>query len=102
MNKKKAFLTIGINALSFPIFLLFFYSKLPETIPMQFSLSGKVNWSLPLNVALFAFVSFFVVYVGQVMFRFKDEETYPKKDTVLSIILPELFIMVLIVSMIVK
>jgi len=102
MNKKKANLIIGINALVFPIFLLFFYSQLPETIPMQFSLSGEVNWSLPLNVGLFAFAMFFIVYVGQILFRFKDEVTYPKKDTALAILLPELFIIILIIAMIVK
>ena len=102
MNKKKAFLAICINALTFPIFLLFFYSKLPETIPMQFSFSGKVNWSLPLNVAIFSFITFFIVYVGQVLIRFKDETTYPKKDAALAIILPELFIVILVIAMIVK
>jgi len=102
MNKKKAKLIILINALTFPLFLLFFYTKLPDTVPMQFSLTGKVNWSLPLNVALFAFIAFFVVYVGQVVFRFKDEEEYPKKDTILAIILPELFIVILCIAMIIK
>jgi len=102
MNRKKANLIIGINALIFPLFLLIFYTQLPETIPMQFSLSGEVNWSLPLNVGLFAFAMFFIVYVGQLFFRFKDEATYPKKDLAFALILPELFILILVIAMIVK
>jgi hypothetical protein len=102
MNKKRAVQIISINALIFPIFFFFFYSKLPETIPMQFSLSGEVNWSLPLNVGLFAFAMFFIVYVGQILVRFKDDATYPKKDTAFAILLPELFIIILIIAMIIK
>lgn len=102
MKKRPALLLIGINALIFPLFLLFFYSKLPSSIPMQFSFSGKVHWSLPLNVALTTFSAAFVVYVGQVFFRFRKEETIPLKDNLVAFILPELFIIILIVAMIIK
>jgi len=102
MKKRTAQILILSNALVFPIFLFFFYAQLPDTIPMQFSLSGKVNWSLPLSAALTAFIGFFIIYVGQVFFRFRKEETYPQKDALVAVILPELFVIILILAMIVK
>lgn len=102
MKKRTTQILILINALVFPVFLLFFYGQLPESVPMQFSLSGKVNWSLPLNAALTAFIGFFVIYVGQVFFRFRKDERYPQKDTLVALFLPELFVIILIIAMIVK
>ena len=102
MKKRTAILFIGLNALTFPLFLIFFYPKLPTSIPMQFTFSGKVRWSLPLNVALVAFCIAFFVYVGQVFFRFRKEEAYPTKDALVAFILPELFIVILSVAMIIK
>jgi len=102
MKKRTATLLISLNALVFPLFVLFFYAQLPASIPMQFSLSGKVNWSLPVNLALIAFTGFFLIYVGQVFIRFRKEEAYPKKDALLAFILPELFILILVIAIIVK
>lgn len=102
MNKHKAQLIILINALIFPLFLLFFYSKLPETIPMQFSMSGKVNWSLPLNMALLAFSAFFILYIAILFFRNKKESVYPNKDFWGAILLPELFVILLSIAMIIQ
>lgn len=102
MKKRTAILFIGLNALTFPLFILFFYAKLPVNIPMQFTFSGKVRWSLPLNVALIAFCIAFFVYVGQVFFRFRKEENTPIKDTLVAFILPELFIIILSIAMIIK
>lgn len=102
MNKHKTQLIILINALIFPLFVLLFYSKLPETIPMQFSMSGKVNWSLPLNTALLAFSGFLVLYLGIVFFRNQKESAYPKKELWLAILLPELFVVILSIAMIIQ
>lgn len=101
MKKNKALLFIALSAVTFPLFLVFFYAQLPESVPMQFSLSGQVNWSLPLNVALFAFVAFFVVFVGQVTYRFRKDDTYPIKDSIVAIFLPLFFIAILVVAMII-
>ncbi len=102
MNKHKAQLIIILNALIFPLFVVFFYSKLPETIPMQFSLSGKVNWSLPLNTALLAFSGFFILYTAIVFFRNQKESVYPNKDFWLAILLPELYVVILSIAMIIQ
>ena len=101
MKKNKALLFIALSAVTFPLFLVFFYSQLPESVPMQFSLPGKVNWSLPLNVALFAFVAFFVVFVGQVYFRFRKDESYPIKDCIFAILMPLFFIAFLVIAIII-
>ncbi len=102
MKKRTAQILILCNALVFPVFLFFFYGQLPDTIPMQFSLSGKVNWSLPLSAALTAFIGFFVIYVGQVFYRFRKEENYPQKDSLVAVLLPEMFVIILIIAMIIK
>ena len=102
MNKRKANLIILLNALVYPLFLLFFYSRLPETIPMQFSVSGQVNWSLPLNTALLAFIGVFVFYFSYIFFKHKASERYPVKDWLFALILPELYIVVLVIAMAVK
>lgn len=102
MNKRKANTIILINALIYPLFLLFFYAKLPETIPMQFSMSGKVNWSLPLNPALIVFAAIFCLYFGFILIKHKDATLYPMKDWLLALILPELFVTVLVIALTTK
>lgn len=102
MNKHKAQLIILINALIFPLFVLFFYSRLPESIPMQFSMSGKVNWSLPLNTALLAFSAFLVLYIIIVFIRHQKATVYPNKELWLALLLPELFVCVLSLAMIIQ
>lgn len=101
MKKNKALLFIALSAVTFPLFLVIFYEQLPESVPMQFSLTGQVNWSLPLNVALFAFVAFFVVFVGQVTYRFRKDDTYPIKDSIVAILMPLFFIVILLIAMII-
>jgi len=102
MNKRKANLIILLNALVYPLFLLLFYTKLPETIPMQFSASGQVNWSLPLNTALLAFFGAFVLYFLFIFSKNKASTTYSLKDWLFALILPELFITVLVIAMTLK
>ena len=102
MNKRKANTIILLNALVYPLFLLFFYTRLPETIPMQFSLSGEVNWSLPLNMALIAFTAVLGLYFGFILVKHKDTNTYPMKDWLVALILPELYVIVLVIAMATK
>ena len=102
MIKRKANHIILLNSLVNPLFILIFYSRLPETIPMQFSVSGQVNWSLPLNTALLAFTGVFVFYFSYIFFKNKASERYPVKDWLFALILPELYIVVLVIAMAVK
>ncbi len=102
MKRNKALTFILLNALTFPLFLILFFGHLPERIPMQFSMSGKVNWSLPLTTGLLAFSAFFAIYVIQLFFRFRKDESYPMKDTLIALFIPEFFIAILIVAMVIK
>ncbi len=102
MKRNKALTLILLNALTFPLFLMFFFKQLPESIPMQFSMSGKVNWSLPLTTGLLAFSAVFVVYVTQLFFRFRKSENYPMQDTIIALLLPEFFIVMLVIAMMIK
>lgn len=102
MNKRKTNLIILLNAMVYPLFLLFFYAKLPEAIPMQFSISGQVNWSLPLNTALLAFAGVFVFYFLYIFIKHRASDRYPFKDWLFALMLPELYIVVLVIAMTIK
>ena len=46
MKKKEINILIGM-IMFYLIYVLLLYPKLPSDLPMQFSISGEVNWTLP-------------------------------------------------------
>ena len=46
MKKKEINILIGM-IMFYLIYVLLIYPKLPSDLPMQFSISGEVNWTLP-------------------------------------------------------
>lgn len=102
MKKRTAHFLLPLSALAFSLFTVFTFPYLPETIPMQFSVSGQVNWSLPTTTAIIAFSSICMTAGAYLIIRYKSQESYPMKDASVVLLLPIFFDVILIIAMIVK
>jgi len=102
MKKRTAAFALPISALFFPLFVVFSYPYLPESIPMQFSMTGEVNWTLPTTTAIIAFATICMFYGGYVIIRYSKADVYPKKDILIALLLPLFFSFILAISIFIK
>lgn len=71
------------------------YPFLPSDIPMQYNLSGGVNYTFPKFLALITVFALNAIFVLYVEFKTKDEE-YPRKHIVTQMTLMIVTLMMMI------
>ena len=70
--RRKEKVTVGILLAVYVSFLVFIYPKLPNDLPMQFSATGEVNWSLPKFYGVLLFSGLWVFVIANYIFAKKD------------------------------
>lgn len=100
MKKHTVHVLLPFSALAFSVFAALSFPYLPAEIPMQFSMSGQVNWSLPTTYAIIAFSGICMAAVAYLIIRYKDESHYPVKDALVALLLPILFDIILIIALV--
>lgn len=100
MKKHTVHVLLPFSALAFSVFAVLAFPYLPAEIPMQFSVSGQVNWSLPTTYAIITFAGICMVAIAILIIRYKNEDKYPLRDALVALLLPIVFDIILIIAMI--
>lgn len=73
MNKSKYNgIVIALFVLTL-IYMVYLYPKLPNDLPMQFSMSGEVNWTLPKLLGLFMSLGIELILIVSYLVKKENE-----------------------------
>jgi hypothetical protein len=97
MNKKTQMILISVVVIAFVGLALFLYPSLPANIPMQWGLSGKVNYSLPKLPVVVAMVAIDVGFGVYSTFMHRAEKKIPRKDFLAALLFPIIFSLLLLI-----
>ncbi len=89
MNQKTWNTILIVTTVAYCIYVALVYPFLPNDLPMQFSLSGEVNWTLPKMVGILMFLA--VPLILNIM-------TLKKKEKEMSSIVTSFLIMAILIG----
>ena len=89
MNQKTWNTILIVTTVAYCIYVALVYPFLPNDLPMQFSLSGEVNWALPKMVGILMFLA--VPLILNIM-------TLKKKEKEMSSIVTSFLIMAILIG----
>jgi uncharacterized membrane protein len=100
MKKSVQTVIMAIAIVGFAALAAFLYPKLPAQIPMQWGLSGKVNYTLPKLPVVCVMLVVDLGFGLYTLFMHRTAAKIPGKDFIASLVFPILFSIILIVTQI--